>query len=244
MAGLYEADLAYIHAVGFETPARSAAPEITRRLRSAPAEVRHVVDAGCGSGALTAALVAAGFEVTGIDASAELLALARTAVPAARFVQASMYEADLPQCEAIVAVGEPLTYHSEPANADALVESFFRKAASTLPPGGVFVFDIIEPGQPSLAGRRWASADDWAVLSETTEDLPSRTLARYIETFRAVNGLYRRGREVHRVRLFDAEALSRQLETCGFAVETGSGYGGAALPPRRRAFFCTRLRPV
>jgi 2-polyprenyl-3-methyl-5-hydroxy-6-metoxy-1,4-benzoquinol methylase len=38
---------------------------------------RHILDAGCGSGPLTAALRDRGAVVTGIDSSAEMLALAR-----------------------------------------------------------------------------------------------------------------------------------------------------------------------
>ena len=42
---------------------------------------------------------------------------------------------------------------------------------------------------------------DWVVLAETEEDQGSRTLVRNIETFRRVDQFYRRGCEVHRIRL-------------------------------------------
>ncbi|HET8698599.1 MAG TPA: hypothetical protein VFO94_13985, partial [Gammaproteobacteria bacterium] len=45
--------------------------------------------------------------------------LARAAAPGARFVEASAYEYDLPQCTAIVALGEPLTYHAPDSDAAA-----------------------------------------------------------------------------------------------------------------------------
>jgi len=63
---------------------------------------------------------------------------------------------------------------------------------------------------------------------------------RKIETFRRVDDLYRRGREIHTVRLFDAENLRNQLAACGFAVETAPAYGTYGLPARRLAFFCRR----
>ncbi|MGZ9809454.1 class I SAM-dependent DNA methyltransferase [Pseudoroseicyclus sp. H15] len=53
-----------------------------------------VLDLGCGSGASAAALIAQGFAVTGIDASAGLLAEARAAAPGATFRQASFAELD------------------------------------------------------------------------------------------------------------------------------------------------------
>lgn len=93
---LYGEDLAYIHATAFEGLARGAAAEIVRRLRSAAIPISTVVDAGCGAGALTAALVEAGFAVTGIDSSAELVSMARARVPGADFVNGSIYEAGSP----------------------------------------------------------------------------------------------------------------------------------------------------
>jgi hypothetical protein len=183
-----------------------------------------------------------GLEVTGIDSSAELLAIARAAVPRARFVNASLYDAQIPACEAVVALGEPLTYHAEDADADRLVQGFFQRLAGILPAGGMLIFDVIELGEPSLSGRSWNSGEDWAVLVETREDQGSRTLVRNIKTFRLVDHACRRGREIHRVRLFDTRILCSQLAACGFAVETAQAYGTQRLAPRRRAFFCTRLR--
>ena len=45
----------------------------------------------------------------------------------------------------------------------------------------MLIFDVIETGEPSLAGRFWTSGTDWAVVAETTEDQPSRTLIGMIE---------------------------------------------------------------
>jgi hypothetical protein len=188
---------------------------------------------------LTEALVEAGFEATGIDSSAELLAIARVAVPHAHFVNASIYDAEIPACEAIVALGEPLTYHVEDENADRRLGGFLQRTSAVLPRGGILIFDIIEHGEPSLTGRFWSSGHDWAVLVDTTET--SRTLVRNIETFRRAGEFYRRGHEVHRVRLFDTQAVSAELASCGFEVETARAYGMQALGTRRRAFFATRI---
>jgi SAM-dependent methyltransferase len=240
MGHRYNRDLAYIQAVGFAKSAERAAPEIVRILKNAPIEVRRVVDVGCGAGPLTRALIEAGFEVTGIDHSEELLEFARKAAPAARFVHASAYDAPLGPCDAILAINEPLTYHAEGADADRLIRRFFQRAAEALPVHGMLIFDVIELGEPSLAGRFWASGDDWAVLVKTTEDQGSRILVRNIETFRRVGETYRRGREVHCVRLFDTSTLCGCLAASGFTAETAQYYGSQPLLPRRRAFFAIR----
>lgn len=241
MGSLYGQNLAYIQAAAFGRLAKGAAPEIVRLLKSATIQIHKVVDVGCGAGPLTSALVEVGFEVTGIDSSAELLAIARAAVPRAHFVNASIYDEEIPACEAIVALGESLTYHAEGVDADSLVQSFFQRASDILPPGGMLIFDVIELGEPSLAGRFWSSGEEWAVLVDTWEDQDFRTLVRNIETFRRVDHLYRRGYEIHRVRLFDTGILCSQLAACGFATETAQSYGTQRLGPRRRAFFSTRI---
>lgn len=238
MSSLYQPDLAFIQASGFADFARGAAPEIVRQLSSA-GTVRRVVDVGCGAGPLTAALAHAGFEVTGIDVSTELLRFARAVCPSAHFIPGSIYDQRIPACDAILAVGEPLTYH-DGGGAEDQVREFFQRASEALPSSGLLIFDLIELGDPSLAGHFWKTAEDWAVLSETQEDQKARNLVRTIETFRKVGDLYRRGREVHQVRLFDRTQVCGWLQQAGFSVTTSDSYGEFRLPPRRRAFFCVR----
>ena len=237
MQSIYGEDLAYIHAQGFGGLARGARPEILRRIKSAAIPIRHVVELGCGSGILAAALSEAGFDVTGVDRSAALLGKARLAAPRAQLVHASLYDFELPACGAIVALGEPLTYHAEGSGPEGSIQEFFRRAAQALPVGGLLIFDLIETGEPSLTARSWASGEDWAILARTDEDSASRTLVREMETFRKVEDRYRRGHEVHRVRVFDTSEVCAWLETCGFETETAQCYGWQPLAPRRRAFF-------
>lgn len=239
MNELYQQDLAYIHATGFGDFARSAASEILRMLRAASIPVRRVVEVGCGAGPLTKTLVDAGFEVTGIDVSPELLRIARTACPQAKFLLGSIYTEELPSCDAIVAIGEPFTYHAD-GDGDARLRDFFQRAARVLPVNAPLIFDLIELGQPSLSGRSWKTGEDWAVLVETTEDSSTRMLMREIETFRKVGDAYRRGREVHRVRLFETDEVCDWLEGAGFHATTADAFGEFRLPPRRRSFFGIR----
>lgn len=241
MQSLYQCDLAYVHATAFETLARGAAGDIVRRLQTCATQIRRVLDVGCGAGPLTVELIESGFEVTGIDTSADLLEVARARAPTAHFLHASAYEVQIEGYDAVIALGEPLTYHAEGTDADNLIGRFFLRAAEGLPPGGMLMFDVIGLGEPSLAGRTWSSGEDWAVLVETTENQADRTLIRDIETFRRVAELYRRRHEVHRVRLFDIRRLCDQLASCGFATETARSYGAQQIPPRRHALFATRL---
>jgi hypothetical protein len=156
-------------------------------------------------------------------------------------VKASIYDVEFPRCEAIVAIGEPLTYRAEVAEADRLLQNLLQRAAAVLPAGGILIFDEIETGEPSLAGRIWSSGPDWAVLANIGEEPASRTLIRKIETFRRVGNMYRRGHEMHRVCLFELEHPVAMLKCCGFAAQITRAYGKQRLPSRRAAFTCTRL---
>jgi hypothetical protein len=120
------------------------------------------------------------------------------------------------------------------------VQGFIRSAAIALAPGGQLIFDVIVTEGPPLDARGWNLDDDWAILYETREEPGARRLTRTIDTFRRDGELYRRGREVHEVRVFEEVAVRSWLESAGFDFETGHAYGAQPLGRRRLAFFATR----
>jgi SAM-dependent methyltransferase len=150
MESLYQHDLAHVQARAFGKLAQGAAAKIVRRLRSSSARIRRVMDVGCGSGFLIKALADAGFEVTGINISAELLELARANAPKAHFVLASAYDVQIRALRRGCCLGEPLTYHTEGAEADNLISRFFQRVAEAVPAGGMLIFDVI--GLGTLSG--------------------------------------------------------------------------------------------
>ena len=86
---LYDDDLAWIHDAGFSDFVRRAAPGVMALLRRHGIEKGFVVDAGCGSGALSHALADAGSAGVGIDSSPATIALAKKAWTGGRFEDAS-----------------------------------------------------------------------------------------------------------------------------------------------------------
>lgn len=64
---------------------------LVRKLLPESSELQ-ILDAGCGSGYIAAALADDGHDVTGIDASADGIALAREAYPQVRYEAASVYD--------------------------------------------------------------------------------------------------------------------------------------------------------
>jgi SAM-dependent methyltransferase len=227
MADAYGDDLAYIHDAGFGGLARNAAPILLEDLQRRGVRGGLVIDLGCGSGILSEALSAGGFEVLGIDISPAFVALARQRVPGGRFVVGSLWTADLPPCVAVAAVGECVNYLFDNTHTPEDLTRVFGRVFGALAPGGPLLLDVAEPGRVPGPGPRktHAEGEDWAVLVSAEEDAGQRLLTRHITSFRKVGELYRRDHEVHRVRLLPRAEVAAQLGAVGFEVQVLDGYG-------------------
>jgi SAM-dependent methyltransferase len=140
----YGEDIAYIHDVGHAEFALGAAPGIMEILDRNGIHDGLVVDLGCGSGLWARELVDAGYRVLGIDISEAMIELSRNRVPEAVFSVGSLFEAEIPRYQAVTAVNEVLNYLFDAENEEMGLGRLFRRA---LVPGGVFVFDVLGPGQ-------------------------------------------------------------------------------------------------
>ena len=214
----YGRDLAYIHHAGFSEFAESAAPGLIEILHKHGVRDGLVVELGCGSGILARALTRAGFSVVGYDASPAMIALARETAPDARFEVARFDEADLPPCNAIVAMGEVLNY------ADfAAVRRLVANVRTRL-----LVFDIAECGAYPPYDERRVEGDDWSVIAIKESD--GVQLTRRVLTFRADGDTMRRTEEIHRLELYDRTQMTALLQQNGFHVRIRRSYGTQRLP--------------
>jgi SAM-dependent methyltransferase len=226
MADGYQEDLAYTHDVGHGFFATGAAPGLLALFKRHGINDGLVVDLGCGSGIWARILTDAGYDVLGIDYSKAMIALARKRAPQATFRVGSYLTAELPRCDAVTSVGECFNYLFD-RDARTELTGLFGRVHEALRPGGLFVFDILEPGQlrPGERIRRHRIGDDWAVLVEVEEDPAEEVLTRHITSFRRVGKHYRRNEEVHRQRLYHGRDLAADLEGVGFRVRLLRGYG-------------------
>ncbi len=233
----YGPDLSRIHHEGFAALAESAAPAVVRQLQSAGIRRGLIVDLGCGSGILAKHLVARGYDVHGIDASAAMVRIARRVAPGATFTVARAATARLPRCRAIVATGEAITYLTAATRPAALLRRVIHRASRALEPGGLLIFDaIVADPRRQLTYRTWRASAAWAVLTESIEDLRRGIVTREITTFVRTSSGFRRSHERHRVGVFRREHVMGMLEAEGFRTRTERGYGKAPLPPRRLVF--------
>lgn len=242
MTGWYREDLAYIHDAGHAGFALGSAPGIVEVLARNGLREGLVVDLGCGSGLLARELLDAGYGVLGIDISGAMVELARRRAPGAGFRVGSLFEAEIPPCAAVTAVGEVLNYLFDPENEGKGLARVFRRVHDALAPGGVFVFDLLGPGQvpPGTTTRSFRVGEDWAVLSEREEDAERSMLVRRIFSFRKVGEHYRRDDEVHRVRLYEPGEVSDELRRAGFEARTMRAYGDYPLAEGHTAFVARR----
>src|SRR5439155_7501447 len=222
----YQEDLAYIHDVGFDFYARGVAPELLKIFRRHGIAQGLVVDLGCGSGIWAGELIRAGYDVLGVDISESMIRLARKKAPQARLVRSSFLDVPLPCCDAVTSLGECLCYLFDSKNGTKELTKLFSRIYEALRPGGLFLFDIAQPGQitASLRVRNFAGAD-WVVLREAEEDRKNLVLIRRMTLFRQVGKLYRRSEETHRLRLYCTSDLARILRDIGFHVRVLRGYG-------------------
>jgi SAM-dependent methyltransferase len=238
----YSEDLAYIHDAGYGDFARGAAPGLLRTLRAEGIASGLVVDLGCGSGIWAARLLEAGYEVLGIDISPPMVRLAKKRAPAAKFRVGSLLSAALPGCAAITAIGECINYTFDPGNGRRALEAFFRQVFDALQPGGMFIFDVAEPGQIPGGKRRrvWSQGQDWALLLESTESKRSRTLVRQMTCFRQIGRSWRRSEETHQVRLYHAKSLADDLQQIGFRTRIKRSYGRMRLREATAAVYAIK----
>jgi SAM-dependent methyltransferase len=245
MDPFYDAELAAVHDADFTGVARSAARVLLRRLADAGHNAGTIVDLGCGSGALAAILVEAGYEVVGVDLSRAMIDLARVNVPGARFVQGSVWDVDLPPAVAVAAIGEVVNYAADPRAGLSQLSELIDRVHRVLAPGGLFLFDIATPGRGGPDGSTVGFSDrDTYVLhfeaTETTDDHGTATLERRMVLFTRDGDVYRRSDEVHHLRLYAATKVTAMLEDASFDVATLAASGDRPLPVGWIALAATR----
>jgi SAM-dependent methyltransferase len=217
---MYRRDLAYIHHHGFSEFAESSAPFVIGLLPRGA----FVVEVGCGSGVLARELTDAGLDVLGFDASPAMIELARQTAPKARFEVAPFETAELPECDAVIAMGEVLNYGD--------IRTFLPRATAALKPGGLLLFDVAERGSYPAYDEVRTGGDDWSVIAIKQSD--GVKVTRRVFTFREDS----RDEELHVLELYErGEVLSLLGD---FRVRIRRSYGKRRLPQGHATYVCVK----
>lgn len=219
---MYSTLLAHAHDTGFAAFSERASPSIARLVGGAGA----VVEIGCGSGILARHLSDAGHRVLGVDISAAMIRIARARAPRAQFKVAGLSSVAIPRCDAIVAIGEVVTYVEGGLPA---LRAFFARAHRALRPGGVLIFDFIESARRRTFATRTFQGEDWTMAVRAAFDERTGILTRRMAIVRQSGRQARRSNETHRVRVYQRAAIVSALGECGFAVRAGRSFGRCRL---------------
>ncbi len=226
--GAYGRDLARIHDEGFGHVARGAAATLIERLGRRGVREGLVVELASGSGISSRLLVEAGYDVLGFDISPDMVELARRRVYGARFEVRSLYDAELPPCVAVTAIGEAFNYTFDERAGFEAMTGVIARVHSALAQSGLLLFDFAAPvpAMPRLDHHVF-EGPGWRVTSETVENPAARQLERRIVTVVEDGaGGVRRSEELHRQALYDREQVVEMLVEAGFNPELLASYGG------------------
>lgn len=187
-----------------------------RRFAEAPREVRSVVDLCCGTGTTIRSLQDADYEVTGVDASPQMLDVARSRVdPGTRLLPITLPDERLPQLgrfDAALMCFDGANYLTGPGDLAAVL----RHVAALLNPGGVLVFDLstrLSFESIAAMGEFGEEFDDFAYRWDTRHG-PGPEHYEFEVTLVLPGG---RATELHPQRWFAHDEVERELAAAGFA---------------------------
>ena len=188
-----------------------------------------VLDLGCGTGSTTLAMAARGYDMIGVDASAEMLSRAYTRAFSAGhsgvlFLQQDMREFELyGTVGAVVSSLDCINYLTEDGDLDAC----FSLVHNYLDPDGVFVFDVNTPHKfRTVYGNNAYVLEDETTLCawQNEYDEKTRLCHFYLSVFREdEDGRYERSDEEQTERCYTREELESALARAGFVDVTFFG---------------------
>jgi SAM-dependent methyltransferase len=186
-----------------------------------------LLDLACGEGRHSIALAQGGFNVIGLDASDELLALARAQAAAqgvaVSFVAGDMRTIPYSDCfDAVINMFTAFGYFSEDEN-QAVLEGIAR----ALKPGGRLIMELAhrDAAISNFQAHDWYELDDGAIVwVQRHFDVVRGTLTS-IDRWRELDGSEHE--RAHRIRLYTPTELATMLRYAG--LEPTAWYGSMGL---------------
>ncbi|MCL2855838.1 MAG: class I SAM-dependent methyltransferase [Defluviitaleaceae bacterium] len=178
-----------------------------------------VLDLACGTGTLTCILAGKGYDMIGLDLSADMLMVARQKAPEILFLQQDMRAFELyGSVDAIICICDSLNYILE---TDELAQ-VFKQAYFYLNPGGTLIFDINTQYKFSqiLADNDFCHVDEegayiWENFYDEAEELNEYRATFFIKN---KSGQYARHEEIHVQKAHKPEQIKQALKTAGLTL--------------------------
>ncbi|MBP1999121.1 ubiquinone/menaquinone biosynthesis C-methylase UbiE [Paenibacillus shirakamiensis] len=193
---------------------------------------KTVVELGCGTGSITIPLVNSGFEVTGMDLSADMLSVARRKMEqtprgtrlfregSVRWVQQDMRDWEMPEpVDTVISFCDCLNYLLEEED----IIRTFRRTYDGLKSGGTFLFDVHHPNtliryeeeQPFIWDEKSVSYI-WTCERDANRHEIEHHLTIFAHEEEQGKDMYRRFEEVHTQRAYEMNWLKHELRQAGF----------------------------
>ncbi|KRM90626.1 class I SAM-dependent DNA methyltransferase [Liquorilactobacillus cacaonum] len=212
---------------------------------------KKLLDLACGAGQLAVMLAKEGYQVTGVDLSSEMLALAderaREDDTKIELVQANMTDlTGLDQFDVVTCGLDSLCYL---ANQEELANAF-RQVFLHLNQGGTFIFDVISPYQTDVIypGYMYNDTNEKrAFVWESFEGQEPHSVVHDLTFFIAKdeeNNLFQRYEETHMERTYELKKYLELLTKVGFKkIRASSEYGNNEIDEKSTRFFfvCQKL---
>ena len=180
-----------------------------------------VLDLACGTGNFTIGLAGKGYDMIGIDNSAEMLSRARDKAgdkPILFSLQDMRHFELYGTVDACICMVDSINYLLEEDELSAA----FGLVYNYLNPGGLFVFDIntLHKFRHVLGENSFSDvSDDDTIVWENYFDEETRINEYMVNIFAArSDGLYERHEEVHQQRAYEKDDIVQRLTQAGFDV--------------------------
>ncbi len=209
--------------------------------------VKKVLDLACGTGSITVPMAKMGYQMTGLDLSAEMLALAQQKADEhhvrIRFSEQNIALFDAGrEFDAAICSFDGYNYLTKPTD----VRSSFSKVYESLREGGMFIFDVSTPYKYEniLADNAFVYEYDDLFLSWQNYYNQKSGLCDFYLTFFIKNGdAWHRIDESQRQRRHPIASLKKALTEAGFTlldIVSDTDFSPLAKTSERAYFICKK----
>lgn len=228
-------------------PYEEWADYVTRLLKEDQVEDGLVLDLGCGTGSLTEILSKSGYEMIGVDNSAEMLEIAREKSTRNQsdilYLLQDMREFELyGTVRAVISICDSMNYIIEEKD----LTEVFRLVNNYLDPEGIFIFDMNTPykyetllADNTIAEDREEMSFIWDNYYYEEERINEYNLHLFLQE---ADGRYRKYTETHYQKAYEIEEVRAMIEEAG--MEFVAVYDAFTKEPPRedseRVYFIAR----
>jgi SAM-dependent methyltransferase len=180
---------------------------------------KTAVDLACGTGSVSVLLAQMGLQVTAVDMSEDMLAVAFSKAQMLEnpplFICQKLQELQLPRgVDLAVCALDSMDYITNPADCAEAI----RRVYKALNPGGIFIFDVNTPEKlKAMDGQVFLDEDDDVYCVWRGEFDENSNICSYgMDLFQRQGNLWHRSFEEHREYAYSSEQLVEFLKKAGF----------------------------